>query len=140
MSVRFHRSFGLLELIVLFLLPLICGVLIVAYRFVKPVLVQYASAALYQTTYTAASDVISEITKDQKELVSVIENEKGEIVSLNTDAWRLNSIKAETVSRLISTLRRDEYQTIDFHPVYQFPQQAHCLFQVQELHSCALPG
>jgi len=96
----------LLSLFLLFLLVVIC-------RTLKPRLLEYASAELYQMTYQSANDVIADTLKDFGDLVRIERNELGEVVALKTSAPQLNTLKTKTVSNLISELRRECHRKIE---------------------------
>lgn len=96
-----------------FILVLFVLTIIIAYYTVKPALLEYASAALYQRTYQTANDVLSAALSDCGDLVSIERNESGEIVALKTHAREMNQIKTKTVSSLIAELRQETNREIE---------------------------
>ncbi len=91
---------------------LIFGLIAAFYQFIKPALLEYASAALYQMTYQAANDVIADTVKDYGDPVRVEYNEAGDIIALKTETRLLNTIKTQTISNLICELRRETNREI----------------------------
>lgn len=83
---------------------------------VQPMIIEYASAALYQRAYWGASEIVHDIVKtngiEYENLVDVEKDSEGKISSLQTNSMKLNQIKTELLMRLLSTLREKEESLI----------------------------
>ncbi len=113
MSVKFHRYHTKP-----IFMPYICFSVILLTTFVflyiriKPTLLDYASAALYQKAYYAANEVLQTTLSSEnlsyEDLVIHVKNGSGEIRTIQTDAAKLNRIKTKTLMLLLQILRSQD--------------------------------
>lgn len=115
-GVRFRKKYRF-DLLVIFILLvlLVMSINLIFYK-VQPMILEYASAALYQKAYLRANEIIHDIVKTDgvqyETLVDVEKDSQGKISSLKTNSMKLNQIKTELLMRLLITLRNKEESVI----------------------------
>ncbi len=116
MSVRFRKRYRFDLLVILFLCALLIFSVYLVFYQVQPMILEYASSALYQKAYFSANEIIRDIVKtngvDYETLVEMEKGEDGRVLSLQTNAMKLNKIKTELLTRLLTTLRSEEESLI----------------------------
>jgi len=115
-GVRFRKKYRFDMFIILFLLVLLVISINLIFYKVQPMILEYASAALYQKAYLGANEIIRDIVKTEgvayENLVDVEKDSTGKISSLQTNSMKLNQIKTELLMRLLRTLRDKEESLI----------------------------
>ena len=116
MGVRFRKKYRFDILIILILcVMLIFSINLIFYK-VQPMILEYASSALYQKAYFCATEIVHDIVKNNEieynHLVLVEKDSRGKILSIQTDALKLNRIKTELLMRLLVLLRGKEESII----------------------------
>lgn len=112
MGIRFQKNENIRGIILFLIALLVFASGVILFQKIHPMLFEYASSALYQKAYYSSNNIIRDLVKseelDYETIVFIERDANGKVSSIQTDAVKLNQIKAETLARLLIMLRKEE--------------------------------
>lgn len=116
MGIRFRKNENIRKVILFIITFVIFTSGVLLFQKIHPMLLEYASSALYQKAYYGANNILRDLIQSEEltydSIVSIERDADGKVSNLQTDTIKLNQIKTETLARLLVLLRKEEGENI----------------------------